>query len=138
LTSHVEVISRAILIIGSDPVPTTTGPSRNLKFQGGHMIAKVIIKRRFKPGKSRQIIALLNELRARAMHQTGYISGETLSKKGFPNNLIVIGSWQSLDAWQRWRDSDERKKYEAMLELLQERPTEYEEYLLGTPLSLDE
>lgn len=102
------------------------------------MIAKIIIKRRFKPGKSRQIIALLNELRARAMHQPGYISGETLSKKGFPNNLIVIGSWQSLDAWQRWRDSDERKKYENMLELLQERPTEYEEYLLGTPLSLDE
>jgi len=102
------------------------------------MIAKIIIKRRFKPGKSRQIIALLNELRARAMHQAGYISGETLSKKGFPNNLIVIGSWQSLDAWQRWRDSDERKKYESMLELLQERPTEYEEYLLGTPLSLDE
>ncbi len=102
------------------------------------MIAKIIIKRRFKAGKSRQVIALLNELRSRAMHQPGYISGETLSKRGFPNNLIVIGTWQSLDEWQRWRDSDERKKYEAMLDLLQERPTEYEEFLLGTALSIDE
>ena len=102
------------------------------------MIAKIIIKRRFKTGKSRQVIALLNELRARAMHEPGYISGETLSKKGFPNNLIVIGTWQSLDAWHRWRDKEERKKFETMLDLLQERPTEYEEFLLGTPLSLDE
>jgi antibiotic biosynthesis monooxygenase (ABM) superfamily enzyme len=102
------------------------------------MIAKIIIKRRFKTGKTRQIIALLNELRARAMHQPGYISGETLSKKGFPNNMAVIGSWQTLDAWYRWRDSEDRKKYEAMLELYQERPTEYEEFLLGTPLTLEE
>lgn len=102
------------------------------------MIAKIIIKRRFKAGTSRQVIALLNELRSRAMHQSGYISGETLSKRGFPNNLIVIGTWQSMEDWHRWRDSDERKKYEAMLELLQERPTEYEEFLLGTPLTLDE
>lgn len=102
------------------------------------MIAKIIIKRRFKTGKTRQIIALLNELRSRAMHQPGYISGETLSKKGFPNNMVVIGSWQTLDAWRQWRDSEERKKYEAMLELYQERPTEYEEYLLGTPLTLEE
>jgi heme-degrading monooxygenase HmoA len=52
--------------------------------------------------------------------------------------MIVIGTWQSLEAWQRWRDSEERGKYENMLDLLQERPTEYEEYLLGTPLSLDD
>jgi len=102
------------------------------------MIAKIIIKRRFKAGKSRQILALLNELRSRAMHRAGYISGETLSKKGFPRNMIVIGTWQSLETWQSWRHSEEREKYEIMLELLQERPTEYEEYLLGTPLSLDE
>ncbi|MFZ1983267.1 MAG: antibiotic biosynthesis monooxygenase [Desulfatitalea sp.] len=102
------------------------------------MIARILIKRRFKEGKSRQIIALLNELRSRAMLQPGYISGETLSKKGFPYNMAVIGSWQTLEAWRRWRDSDERKKYEAMLELYQERPTEYEEFLLGTPLSLEE
>jgi heme-degrading monooxygenase HmoA len=102
------------------------------------MIAKILIKRRFKEGKTKQIVSLLNEIRARAMHQPGYISGETLSKKGFPLNMIVIGTWQSLEHWYRWRDSEERKRFEAMLELYQERPTDYEEFLLGTPLGAEE
>lgn len=101
------------------------------------MVAKILIKRRFKEGKTKQIVALLNELRSKAMHQSGYISGETLSQKDYPHNMVVIGTWQELEDWYRWRDSDERNKYEAMLELYQERPTEYQEYLLGTPLTTD-
>lgn len=68
------------------------------------------------------------------MLQPGYISGETLSQKGFPNNMVIIGTWQSLEDWYRWRDSEERSKFEAMLGLYQERPTDYEEFLLGSPL----
>ena len=97
------------------------------------MIAKIIIKRRFKEGKTRQILTLLNELRAKAMQQPGYISGETLTKKGFPNNMVVIAAWHSMDDWHRWRDSNERNKFEAMLDVFQERPAVYEEYLLGPP-----
>ena len=73
---------------------------------------------------------------ARAMLQPGYISGETLSKSGFPNNMVIIGTWQSMDDWYRWRDSEERNKFEAMLEIYQERPTDDEEFLFGTPLSI--
>lgn len=101
------------------------------------MIAKVLIKRRFKEGKTKQIVSLLNEIRSRAMTQPGYISGETLSKEGFPYNMVVIGTWQNLEHWYAWRDSDERKRLESMLELYQERPTDYEEFLLGTPLGFD-
>jgi len=101
------------------------------------MAAKIIIKRLFKPGKSRQIVALLNELRSRAMGQSGYISGETLTSKGMSNKMVVIATWQNLQDWHRWRDSAERNQFEAMLEVYQEAPTEYEEYLLGTPLSLE-
>ncbi len=102
------------------------------------MIAKILIKRRFKEGKTKQIVSLLNEIRGRAMDQPGYISGETLSKKGFPFNMVVVGTWKSLDDWYRWRDSEERKRLELMLELYQERPTDYEEFLLGTPLAIEE
>lgn len=101
------------------------------------MIAKILIKRRFKEGKTRQIVTLLNELRSRAMHQPGYISGETLSKKGFPNNMVIIGTWQSMEDWHRWRDSEDRNKFESMLELYQVRPTDYDEYILGTPLTVE-
>lgn len=97
------------------------------------MVAKIIIKRRFKGGKTNQILALLNELRSRAMLQSGYISGETLTKKGYPNNMVVIATWQSLEDWYRWRENEERSKFEAMLEVYQERPAEYEEYTLGPP-----
>lgn len=98
------------------------------------MIAKILIKRRFKPGNTPQIVALLNEIRTLAMSQSGYMSGETLLKNDAPDNMVVISTWKSLEAWRLWRDSKERGKFEAMLEIYQEGPTEYEEYLLGTPL----
>jgi heme-degrading monooxygenase HmoA len=98
------------------------------------MIAKILIKRRFKDGHMPQIVALLNEIRVLAMHQPGYMSGETLVKKGYPNNMVVISTWRSSQDWQRWRDSKERNRFESMLEVYQERPTEYDEYSLGSPL----
>lgn len=101
------------------------------------MIAKVIIKRRFKDGKTRQILTLLNELRSKAMNQNGYISGETLTKRGSPNEMMIIATWQSLEHWHLWRDSYERQKCETMLEFYQDFPTEYEEFSLGTPLSTE-
>jgi heme-degrading monooxygenase HmoA len=99
------------------------------------MIAKIIIRRRFKEGHERQIVALLNELRSRAMTQPGYISGETLIKSNDPSKMVVIATWQTMEDWHNWRDNEDRKKYETMLEFYQEGPTEHEEFLLGTPLS---
>lgn len=98
------------------------------------MVAKIIIKRRFKEGHTPQIVALLNDIRALALSRPGYQSGETLVRIGFPNDMVVISTWRTIEEWYEWRDSQERKKYEAMLETHQEGPTEYEEYLLGTPL----
>lgn len=98
------------------------------------MIAKILIKRRFKEGNTPQIVQLLNEIRKIAMSWPGYQSGETLTKSGYPNDMVVISTWQSLEEWQAWKESNERKQYEAMLEVYQEGPTVYEEYLLGSPL----
>lgn len=98
------------------------------------MIAKILIKRRFREGNTPQIVALLNEIRTHAMNQPGYVSGETLVKRGYPNNMVVISTWRSTEDWHRWRNSDERKRFDAMLEVYQERPTEYDEYLVGSPL----
>lgn len=98
------------------------------------MVAKIIIKRRFKEGHTPQIVALLNDIRSLAMTRPGYQSGETLVRSGFPNDMVVISTWRSIEEWYAWRDSEERQKYEAMLEIHQEGPTEYEEYLLGSPL----
>ena len=96
------------------------------------MIAKIIIKRRFSKENRPQILSLLNKIRTIALEQPGYISGETLMQPDFPENMAVICSWQSMSDWQSWKNSEERKKYEEMLEIYQTRPTDYEEYVLGS------
>lgn len=100
------------------------------------MIAKIIIKRYFKKDNTPQILPLLTKIRSIAMNQPGYISGETLMQIDYPESLAVICSWQSMEDWLAWKNSNERKQYEAMLEIYQNGPTNYEEYLLGTPFIL--
>lgn len=96
------------------------------------MIAKIIIKRRFVNENRPQILSLLKKIRSIAMNQSGYISGETLMQKDFSENMMVIATWANMESWEAWKISEERKTYEAMLEIYQTRPTQYEEYLLGT------
>ena len=102
------------------------------------MIAKILITRQFKSGHTPQIVSLLNNIRALALNQPGYQSGETLIKHGSPNIMVVISTWSSLEAWHRWRDSKERNEFESMLAVYQEKPTTYDEYLVGSPLHFEQ
>jgi len=95
------------------------------------MQAKILIKRNFIKGKQNEIIALLKELRARALQQPGYISGETLSSVDQPQTLMVIGTWQDMESWHNWKENDTRKTLEQMLATYQEGSTEYQEFTLG-------
>jgi len=95
------------------------------------MNAKILIKRRFKKGKQKEIIALLRELRGGALNQPGYISGETLSSSEDPQILMVIGTWQDMESWYNWKQNNTRQTLEKMLETYQEESTEYQEYTLG-------
>jgi heme-degrading monooxygenase HmoA len=95
------------------------------------MQAKILIKRKFNKGKKREIIALLRELRAMALQQPGYISGETLSAVDHPQTLMVIGTWQDMESWHNWKENDTRKTLERMLATYQDGSTEYQEFTLG-------
>ena len=96
------------------------------------MNAKILIKRRFKKGKQKEIVALLRELRSGALHQPGYISGETLTSSDDPHVLMVIGTWHDMESWYKWKQNSTRQTLEQMLEIYQEKSTEYQEYTLGT------
>ncbi|MFZ5563403.1 MAG: antibiotic biosynthesis monooxygenase family protein [Thermodesulfobacteriota bacterium] len=98
------------------------------------MLAKIIIKRRFKKGSTREVLPLLHDLRFAAMSQPGYVSGETLMQYDDPRKLVVIGTWQDMNSWQQWKKDPRRNEFEAMLNVYQEEPTVYEEYVLGTAL----
>ena len=95
------------------------------------MNAKILIKRKFKPGKKKEIISLLRELRSGALNQPGYISGETLTSTEEPHTMMVIGTWQDMESWYNWKRNNTRQTLEQMLETYQEESTEYQEYTLG-------
>ena len=96
------------------------------------MIVKVMIKRKIKEGKAREVFTLLNKFRSDAMNQKGYISGETLINHDDPMEILVISMWQDMDNWVRWRENPERKANENLLERWLEEPTAYESYVFST------
>ena len=95
------------------------------------MAVKVIIKRRFREGKAKEVFALLNKFRLEAMGQDGYITGETLTGFDDPQKVLVISTWQNIDNWLKWKEDSGRKTNESLLQQYLEGPTEYEVYLLG-------
>ncbi|UCF91332.1 MAG: antibiotic biosynthesis monooxygenase [Desulfobacterales bacterium] len=95
------------------------------------MAIKVMIKRHVKARKTQEAFALLNDFRIGALNQPGYISGETLVNRYEPGSILVVSTWQTLEDWIRWQESDERAANEAQLESLLEEPARYEIYDLG-------
>ena len=96
------------------------------------MIVKVMIKRKIKEGKAREVFALLNKFRSAAMNQKGYITGETLINHDNPREILVIAMWQDMENWLKWRENPERKANETILERWLEEPTAYESYIFST------
>ncbi len=96
------------------------------------MLAKILIKRQFKTGFTPEVIALLHDLRAAAMSQPGYISGEPLMQLDDPQKLLVIGTWQNIESWHRWKESAKRQELDAMINVYLEEPVIYEEYVAGS------
>lgn len=95
------------------------------------MAVKVLIKRHFKEGKTTEVFALLLKFRHNAMNQPGYISGETLTNHYDPGSMTVISTWQTIEDWIRWQESDEREANETQLESMLEEPTKFEIYDIG-------
>ncbi len=95
------------------------------------MNVKIFIKRKFKPGKQKEIIAMLRELRSGALHQPGYISGETLTSTEDPLTMMVISTWQTMESWYSWKSNNTRQTLEQMLETYQVESTEYQEFKVG-------
>jgi len=93
------------------------------------MIVKIIVKRRFKKGKARDFFALTRKLRAQSMCQKGFISSETLIDHNDPQKTVVIGTFQSLEDWLNWKNSDFRKDCDTKVEKLLEEPAEYDVYV---------
>ena len=85
------------------------------------VMIKVIVEGHVKEGNS--LPPLLRELRAAAMHQPGYITGETLVSTEDKSIVVVISTWRSLEDWKTWETSETRAKlYQQIEPLLREKP----------------
>ena len=93
------------------------------------MAVKILIKRSIRQEIAPVLRPLIVELRAHAMRQPGYISGETLKCIDRPGEYLVISTWQSLDEWNNWLNCQERKILEDKIDSITGQATEYATYV---------
>lgn len=90
------------------------------------MAVHVIIKRKIKTNHPDEILPLLQELRARAEKQKGYISAETLQNIDSPDEILVVSKWETAEDWKFWFDSRERRELQGSVDSLIGERTFYE------------
>ncbi len=95
------------------------------------MAVKALIKRVVPENKAREMIPLFRQMRALAMNQDGYISGETLRNLNDSEAFLVISSWQSSEDWIKWLKSPERQQIQEKIDALLGGQTKYEIYHYG-------
>ena len=96
------------------------------------MAIGVLIKRSVKAGdNAKRLLPHIIGLRALAVRQPGYISGETFFNLDRPEECLVISRWTTLKLWQKWRDNPRRMELNEYLEKHLETQTEYDVYGIG-------
>ena len=96
------------------------------------MAIGVLIKRVTEHGVNAKILLPhIIELRALAVRQPGYISGETFFNLDRPEECLVIGRWTSLEHWQQWKRNERRIELNENIEKYLETKAEYNIYGIG-------
>lgn len=99
------------------------------------MAVKALIKRRFQAEQIGQATKLLIRTRYEAMKWEGYIASETWRDLHDPNRITVVSMWQTLEAWQTWYASPQRREFSTELEKMMAGRETIELYELGLPSS---
>ena len=92
------------------------------------MAIKILIKRHFQEGSTQQAFALIKNFRQDAMNRSGYIAGETWINHYDPCQITVVSTWQTVEDWIQWEESDERVSHEEKLKDILIAPAQFEIY----------
>ena len=93
------------------------------------MAIEILIKRATDHGNSAKIfLPHIIELRAHAVKQPGYISGETLFNIEHPEECLVLSRWTKLEHWQNWLKNPARIALNEEIEKLTAGPADYSIY----------
>lgn len=69
---------------------------------------RVIIERHIKEGCFHDYLDMIRRARKQATAVEGFIAGELLQEHSNTNHAVIISSWENLESWSKWQDSDER------------------------------
>jgi heme oxygenase (mycobilin-producing) len=111
-----------------------------LTHDGGTIMAvKILIYRKVRHGKEKELSEAVRNLRSKAIHAEGYISGEALRSIEDPSVHLVMSTWKSIEDWNNWLNTPERKAFQQKMDAVLEEPTkitpyEYESF----PVNADE
>ena len=93
------------------------------------MAIEILIKRTTAHENSAKILLpYIIELRAHAVKQPGYISGETLFDIERSEECLVLSRWTKLEHWQEWLRNPLRIELNEKIEKLLATRTEYNIY----------
>jgi heme oxygenase (mycobilin-producing) len=92
------------------------------------MAVKILIQRKVKPGKEEALNEIVRELRSKAMYAEGFISGETLQSLEDPSMHLVISTWKSIGAWNKWLKGAYRKEVKKKMKAVLVRPEKMTPY----------
>jgi len=95
------------------------------------MAVKIIIRRKVSKGKEAQLLPLLVQLRAKAVTQPGYISGETMRNANDPEDYLVISTWKSVEDWKVWEGNRARTEILTKIDSLLGEKTSFGIYYYG-------
>jgi heme-degrading monooxygenase HmoA len=96
------------------------------------MAIGVLIKRVTKKGvNAKVLLPHIIELRALAVRQPGYISGETFFNLDRPEECLVISRWTAIEHWQKWLQEPRRMELDGNLDKHFGTETEYSIYGIG-------
>ena len=96
------------------------------------MATGILIKRVIRQGgDAKVLLPHIVELRALAVRQPGYISGESFFNLEHPEECLVISRWTKLKHWQQWMRDPRRIELDENMEKHLGTKTEYSIYGIG-------
>ena len=93
------------------------------------MAIRVLIKRICEDSsKEKELLSLIRKIRSLVPQQPGYLSSKYIKKIDHPKDVVAISTWDSLEDWQRWYESEARREIQSLIDAIPGVKTTYEVY----------
>ena len=90
------------------------------------MSVQVMSIRKFQIDEIEKLISLLTELNSHSKEQPGNISRETLRSLENPEDYLVRCQWETVEDWDKWLHSKERRDIQGKIDSIIGEKTFYE------------